>query len=228
MKKLKWIFVLCLIFALTAIAGIKKPANESKQMPIVRETYEWSNNWWDHASDPTLPRVLLIGDSISIGYSSVVTEQLKGKVYVDRMANSRGVHDPFLFKEIRVALEEGDYRVIQFNNGLHAFHLSDAEYATQLEKYLQMIIELKKGATLIWANSTPVTQPVKGLNDIVIRRNAIAEKIMKAHHIQINDLYSRVIKKNELRVENDGFHYNHKGYQVLGTAVAEQINGMLK
>jgi hypothetical protein len=50
------------------------------------EQYEWSNSWWNSVDDHALPRALLVGDSISCGYGPVVD---------DRIANSRGVHDPF-------------------------------------------------------------------------------------------------------------------------------------
>jgi hypothetical protein len=205
-----------------------KPEFDAVVVKIVRETFEWSNNWWDHADDMSLPRVLLIGDSVSCGYGPVVNERLQGTAYVDRMANSRGLHDPILFKEIRMALEDGVYRVIHFNNGLHG-HLSVQEYGRRLENYLQMIQELSKGAKLIWASSTPVTQPVTGhpidekINGLVIDRNAVAEKIMQKYHIPINDLYPLMLDKDELRRPQDGFHYNDHGNQILGNVVTNRI-----
>jgi lysophospholipase L1-like esterase len=195
---------------------------------IVRETYEWSNNWWDHAEDASLPRVLLIGDSISCGYGPVVIKQLEGKVHVDRMANSRGVHDPILFKEIRMALEDCRYQVIHFNNGLHAVHLSDEEYGAGLRKYVEMIQDQARGARLIWANSTPVRQTVPNYafdevkNGQVIKRNEVAEKLMKDRNVSVNDLYRVAAHDIEIR-ESDGYHYDANGYQVLGQVVAGRI-----
>jgi hypothetical protein len=158
----------------------------------------------------------------------VVVKQLEGKVHVDRMANSRGVHDPILFKEIRMALEDCRYRVIHFNNGLHAFHLSDQEYGAGLLKYLEMIQDLARGAKLIWANSTPIRQTVPNYafdeekNAVVIRRNQVAEKIMKDRKVPINDLYR--VAANDIEIhESDGYHYDAKGYQVLGQVVAGRI-----
>jgi lysophospholipase L1-like esterase len=199
---------------------------------IVRETFEWSNNWWDHADDSALPRVLLIGDSISCGYGPKVIKNLEGRVHVDRMANSRGVHDPILFKEIRIALENYAYKVIHFNNGLHALHLSDEDYRRGLEKYVDMIHELSRGAAMIWASSTPITQTIAGYpfdeekNDIVIRRNAVARTIMNERNISINDLYSVVVGKSDL-LAGDGYHYNDKGYEILGKVVANAISEKL-
>ena len=63
---------------------------------VVREQCEWSNHWWDCANDPSLPRVLTIGDSICCGYSPVVTRLLQGKAHVDRQGTSRSLNDPLL------------------------------------------------------------------------------------------------------------------------------------
>lgn len=43
----------------------------------VREEIEWVNFRWDHALDTSLPRVLLIGDSIANGYHGTVSASLK-------------------------------------------------------------------------------------------------------------------------------------------------------
>ena len=56
------------------------------QDAIVRETSEWANIWWDHADDPTMDRVLLIGDSISVGYTQPVIQRLQGIALVDRFS----------------------------------------------------------------------------------------------------------------------------------------------
>jgi lysophospholipase L1-like esterase len=200
--------------------------------PITREKYEWSNNWWNNADDPTLPRVLLIGDSISCGYGPFVIERLTGHVNVDRMANSRGPHDPILFKEIRLALEDWPYKVIHFNNGLHAGHLTDDQYAQCLKDYLRLIKQFAGTAHLIWASSTPVFQTVEGyplnesVNSQVIRRNAVAAEIMAENNIPINDLYTLVIGNNLRAV--DGYHYNEQGYRLMANAVADRILNLLK
>jgi hypothetical protein len=199
--------------------------------PIVREKFEWSNNWWDQADDPSLPRVLLVGDSISCGYGPVVVKLLAGSFHADRMANSRGVHDPVLFREIAMALDDFPYRAIHFNNGLHAVHLADDEYAEGLRRYLGLILRHGRTASLVWASSTPVTMPEEGhpLDEIrnaqVVRRNRLAAAVMADHGIAMNDLYSLVLGRGELRVP-DGYHYNEAGYAVMGEAVARVLGGL--
>jgi hypothetical protein len=79
---------------------------------------------------PGLPRVLLIGDSISIGYTLPVRELLKGKANVHRIPQNGGATDVGLEK-MASWLGDGKWDVIHFNFGLH-----DAKYfsETALEK----------------------------------------------------------------------------------------------
>jgi hypothetical protein len=196
--------------------------------PIIREQFEWSNNWWDHADDEALPRVLLVGDSICCGYGPVVTRLLEGSFHVDRIANSRGVHDPILFKEVGMALADRPYRAIHFNNGLHAVHLADADYERGLRAYVRFLGDTGAAACLVWASSTPVTQPLPGhpldeaKNVQVVQRNALAAAVMAEHGIAVDDLYTLVLGRGDLRVP-DGYHYNDEGYRLMGSAVADAL-----
>ena len=54
-----------------------------------REKIEWCEMRWFNADDDSLPRVLLIGDSIVIGYSGKVQELLAGIANVARLATSK-------------------------------------------------------------------------------------------------------------------------------------------
>lgn len=195
--------------------------------PVVHEKYEWSNIWWDCADDPTLPRVLLIGDSIACGYSGVVTRLLAGRYHVDRLGTSRSINDPVLAKQTVLMLQEWPYVAVHFNNGLHGFHLDDADYAAALREYLTLIRQHCGAAKLIWASSTPITcngdpTVLAEDNSVVTARNQRAAEVMTAEGVPVNDLYSVVLGKPELRVP-DGFHYNAAGYELLGKAVAEAV-----
>jgi len=199
--------------------------------PVVHEQYEWSNIWWDCANDPALPRVLLIGDSISCGYSPVVTTLLQGKVHVDRLGTSRSINDPVLLKETTMMLAEYPYAAIHFNNGLHGFHLDGPAYAAGLRAYVELLERLRGNAQLIWASSTPITQPddvntLAGDNEKVLARNALAAPLMQERGIPMNGLYQCVVGKPDLR-SGDGYHYNGAGYDALGQAVAEALRRVL-
>ena len=151
---------------------------------ILRETYEWASIWLDHADDLSTARVLLIGDSISCGYTNPVTKRLEGVARVDRLGTSRSVTDPALFKEIIYVLGECRYRAIHFNNGLHGVHISDEDYGASLRQCVRLLRQYGQGARLVWASSTPVT--VEGYpaaleaekNAQVLRRNEVAAGLM--------------------------------------------------
>ncbi len=209
-------------------AGADTPQREGTMTAnVARETSEWSNIWWDCANDPTLPRVLLIGDSISCGYSPVVTKLLQGKVHVDRLGTSNSLGDPLLFKQTQMMLEAYSYAAVHFNNGLHGFHLPGEAYSAALRDWVKLIRAHGRGAKLIWAASTPITKSrdVKTLSDsngIVTTRNTLAAAIMQEEGIPVNDLYGLVVGKPELR-SPDGYHYNADGYALLGKAVADSV-----
>lgn len=200
---------------------------------LVREQFEWTNIWCNNANDLTLPRVLLIGDSIACGYSSTVIRQLQDKANVDRLGTSRSINDPVLIKETTLMLEDCHYIAIHFNNGLHGWHLGDRTYAESLRQYVQLLQKLGKGAKLIWASTTPITVQNDAQtidlekNSKVLRRNALAEEIMQEYHIPISDLYQLVLNKAELRGA-DGYHYNADGQRVQGEAISELLLKFLK
>jgi len=198
----------------------------------VHEKYEWSNIWWDCADDAALDRVLLIGDSISVGYTDPVIAHLKDTAHVDRLANSRGITDPALIKEITYVLGEFRYKAIHFNNGLHGFHISDELYGSQLAHLVHVLARYGQGAKIVWASSTPVTVPGEPSkldpekNAIVLRRNEVASAVMQDSKISIDDLYSVVVGRPELSL-GDGYHYTPEGYAVLGNEVFEALARML-
>ena len=124
----------------------------------IHEDIEWANFWWEHAPDTKLPRVLLIGDSITNGYHGDVARLLKGKANVDMLATSASICDPSLIAQVKLAVGDYKHAVIHFNNGLHGFHLDDAQYAAGLKRLVETLKQLEPQAKLIWATSTPIVK----------------------------------------------------------------------
>jgi hypothetical protein len=194
-----------------------------------REKYEWCNTWWEDANDRSKPRVLLIGDSIAVGYRPYVSEMLKAYARVDMYASSRGLDDPAYEKELLLLLSEYAYSVIHFNNGLHGMHLSQEEYRRDLEGALRVILLAQPGAKIIAATSTPVTldgQPGE-LNDKVnanvVKRNVAVIEAAEKLGIEVNDLYGPMLGRSEYRLP-DGYHYNADGQK----RQAERVAGAIK
>ena len=186
--------------------------------------------------DPALPRVLLIGDSISMGYTLPTRELLQGKANVHRpKANcgptSRGV------KQIDAWLGEGKWDVIHFNFGLHDLKImEDGNHQVPIDQYednLRQLVERMKetGATLIWCSTTPVPEgelnPPRSDADVVAY-NQVAAQIMEEHGVAIDDLYSFALPQLAEIQRPANVHFTPDGSEVLAEKVAEAIEAALK
>src|SRR5882672_11547700 len=145
---------LLLSLALAAAFAIHAAAAEPKTAMASLESIEWCDVWISHANETNLPRVLLIGDSIARDYYPEVEKRLAGKAFVARLATSRFVADPVLLKEIESVLNGAKFDVIQFNNGMHGWQHSEAEYRQAFAKFVKTIRANAPKARLIWATTT--------------------------------------------------------------------------
>jgi hypothetical protein len=193
-------------------------------MSLPRERSEWCQIWWEKANDAKLPRVLLIGDSICNGYHGNVKTRLAPFANVDKLASSKNITDPALLKEVGYMLSEYKYAVIHFNHGLHGFGIPQEDYENYLRAYVTKVKEMAGDAKLVWGSITPLRGDHPN-NKIIQARNEIAAKVMKENGIAIDDLYTIVAGKDEVRSDNkgDAYHYNGKGYSLLGEAVSQYV-----
>lgn len=194
---------------------------------------------------PGLPRVLLIGDSISIGYTLPTREALKGKANVHRIPTNGGPTTRGL-TEIDKWLGDGNWDVIHFNWGLHDLkymgpngenlvpkekgghqQVPPDEYAKNLEQLVKRLKQTK--AKLIWRNTTPVPPGSAGryVGDSA-KYNEIAAKIMKRHNIPTHDLFTMSKKRMKELMRPANVHYTPEGSQALGEDVARVISEALR
>jgi hypothetical protein len=164
--------------------------------------------------DPKLPRVLVVGDSISMNYHQAAKLELKGIANYYRVVGNAGPSDRGV---TCMELWLGDYKqkglnwdLIQFNHGLHDlkqlydegtktygnYQINLDTYKSNLER--EIAILRKTGATLMWCSTTPVPNSSIGRwdnvtmgrrkdEDLVFNRAAL-EVISKHPDILINDL----------------------------------------
>ena len=195
--------------------------------------------------DPRLPRVLLIGDSISIGYTLPTREFLKGKANLHRIPTNGGPTTKGL-ASIDAWLGNGNWDLIHFNWGLHDLkymgpngeNLFPKEkggkpqvpidaYEKNLDK---LVTRLKKTrAKLIWRNTTPVPPGSKGryVGDSV-KFNTAAARVMKKHGVPTHDLFTMSQKRMKEIMRPANVHYTPEGSKVLGKDVARVIMEALK
>jgi hypothetical protein len=193
-----------------------------------REKVAGRSNAWDFVeNDPKLPRVLLIGDSVSRGYTLSTRKALAGKANVHRAPANCGPTSLGL-KKLDVWLGDGKWDLIHFNFGIHDRNTPVAEYSRRLE---QLVERMKKtGAKLVWASTTPIPDdPAKKQTAAsIVERNKAAAVIMLKHGVAIDDLFTAITPHLEEMQNPRDVHFNAAGYEFLGQRVAEAIVEVLK
>lgn len=196
----------------------------------IREKYEWAQIWWEEADSNSLERILLIGDSITLGYKQFVQEALKGKYYVDMLATSKSIDDPSYIRELNYILNEYPYKLIHYNNGLHGWHVKADDYETSYKCVINML--LTKCNNIVLTTSTPVTKVEDNTqidtekDEVLKERNCVVQKLAKEFNFKVDDLYEDMLGKSEYRVD-DGYHYDETGKKVQGDIVANKILNIL-
>ena len=196
--------------------------------------------------NPNLPRVLLLGDSISIGYTVPVRNKLAGRANVHRAPENCG---PTTRGLERLSEWLGDRRwdVIHFNFGLHDLKYMDekgklvapAEGKIQVvlddyKKNLQEIVRRLKQtrATLIWCATTPVPEGANGriAGDENEYNRIAAEVIQEASSdtkILVNNLHQFANQRLSEIQQPANVHFTREGSKLLATAVVESIEQAL-
>jgi lysophospholipase L1-like esterase len=223
-----WVLCLCLA------AGFSSSVAAAEEVaPPAREAIEWCDIWVSHANETKLPRVLLIGDSITRDYYPEVEKRLTGKAFVARLATSRFVADPVLLKEIELVLNQAKFDVIHFNNGMHGWQHNEAEYRKAFPGLIETIRAHAPEAKLIWASTTPlrdgkgVTGDTKAeySDERIAARNAVAAEIVAAQNIPIVDLNAAV--RGHPEFYSDNVHFNGNGVQILAAQVWSAVEKLL-
>lgn len=208
---------------------------------------------WACRPEAGLPNVLLLGDSISIGYTPGVREALHGTANVYRPVIQTGskkgapqncVDTSTSLNNLSQWLAAADrWDVIHFNWGLHDLRRNrpdcregspDLPNNVDIETYeknLQMLVDRLKqtGARLIFAQTTPVPEGVVPcrLPEDAERYNEVALRVMVRNGVEINDLYTLTKDRLKEIQQPNNVHFNDKGNQLLAGAVAEKITDVL-
>ena len=196
--------------------------------------------------DPNLPRVLIIGDSISIGYTLPVREILKGVANVHRppvncASTNHGVNG------IEDWLGDKKWDVIHFNWGLHDLkymgpngenlanpELESSKQQVPINDYVTNLVRLverlkETNAKLIWRNTTPVPNGAKGrvVGDSK-KYNDAAQEVMSKYSIETNDLYNFAKNNWEKVGRKADVHFTNEGSKALAKLVAQSIKKKLE
>jgi acyl-CoA thioesterase-1 len=185
--------------------------------------------------DPLLPNILIIGDSISMGYTLPVRVLLKDIANTHRIPENGGPITNGLSKIDRW-VGDTKWKVIHFNFGLHDLKIMpDGGHQVPLSEYEAMlrsfVHRLKKtNAKLVWASTTPVPSgklsPLRKPGDEV-KYNEAAKRIMSAERVAVNDLYTLAHAHLAEWQRPANVHFTDTGSQGLAEKVARTIKEQL-
>ncbi len=192
-----------------------------------RDKLAGRSNAWDFVKDdPSLPRVLLIGDSVSRGYTLATRAALAGKANVHRAPANCGPTTSGL-KNIEAWLGDGKWDVIHFNFGIHDRNTPVVDYTARLEKLVERLEAT--GARLVWASTTPIPdKPEAGQTAAsIVEKNTAAAAVMQRQGIATDDLFAFITPHlGDVQPPGD-VHFTAAGYSLLGGQVAESILAVL-
>ncbi len=192
------------------------------------------------AGPAQLPKVVLIGDSIRLGYAPVVARLLSGKAAVVSVEANGGDSGNVLRNlEEWVIREKPD--IVHLNAGLHDLKVSrqEREYQVPIDQYeanlrkIVQIISKETTASLVFASTTPILDERHSLRGEAFDRfegdvgryNEVALKCMKELGVPVDDLHWIVEKGGAAKLLGaDGTHCTPEGYELLGQAVADCIS----
>lgn len=192
-----------------------------------KERFEWIHSWQDENFNCDLPRILLIGDSITHNYQEKVREKLNGIAYVDYVATSYGI-DSIIYRNLILNFAKyNEYALIHFNFGLHAKHLSKNEYKKRVK---DMVLKLQEYGRITVANSTVVYEQNnidydKSWMKRVNERNQAVLELSNELGVKLNDLFEVSCNIPKQYRHSDGTHYLSEGYELLADKV---VNFLIK
>ncbi len=203
--------------------------------------------------DPSLPKILVIGDSISMGYRRFITEHFKGKAYVDYWVGcgvpwgaTKLKDSPKTIKAWKGVLSNGPYNVISWNAmTLHWWHriqlgrCPESSLAVNLTDVVRFLKKEAPKTQIIWIRCTPIRACQKdgshvldespNCNPRIVRYNKIVDGVMKKEGIPEVDLYGIAVKQLHTvrKGSRDIVHWNKSVSKLFADAIIKEITKYL-
>ncbi len=196
-------------------------------------------------------RVLLLGDSISIGYTPFVQEALAGRAHVarpmldgdpPRAENCAGTTKGIAELDRWLAPDGGAWDVVHVNFGLHDLKRVDAAtgqnsndpadpHQADLARYEPQLRDIvtrlqATGARVVLATTTPVPdgelRPYRAPQDAALY-NRVALRVAQEAGVAVNDLHAFVLAQPPPFQRANDVHFDAAGSRALGERVAAAV-----
>ena len=216
---------------------------------VLAQTAAFGQSPNEEAATATLPKVVLVGDSIRLSYAPIVTQQLEGRAVVVGPKPNGGDSSNVLKNLEQWVLREKP-AIVHFNCGIHdtkkfsgtgRFQVSPEQYEANLRQIVERIRENTE-AVVIFATTTPILddraaaarqgRDYELLGASVQQYNTIARKVMAELKVPVNDLYGALStpaspETTEMLIGKDGVHLTAPARELLGRQVARAVSSQL-
>jgi lysophospholipase L1-like esterase len=195
-------------------------------------------------------QVVLIGDSIRMGYQDVVARELADVADVWGPAENGGTTPNVLvFLHAWVLNRQPPPDLVHINAGLHDLKtiyyggrqnvVPLAHYRRNVETLLATIRE-RTAARILWATTTPIVfarthaahaqwRDFDRYEEDIVAYNRAAVAVCRRLRVPVNDLYDAVMRAgHEPLLNQDGVHFTDEGREFLGQTVARNIRQSLQ
>lgn len=190
------------------------------------------------------PKVLLLGDSIRMGYQNKVLENLSGEMDVIFPKENGQDTSTTLWQANQIFNQHGNFDVIHWNNGYWDMNIEPPmeepfhpinEYRYMLNRMAQFFSMHTK--ELIFATTLPIKNGGTSLdnsgtnskitynNKWVTEYNQAGLEVMNKNHVFVNDLYAICLQDEYYFKGPDCLHLTDEGYCLLGDHVSTVIKG---
>ena len=187
-------------------------------------------------------KVVLIGDSIRMGYQPLVMKKCKKAEVWGPMENCR--HSLWVLDHFQEWVADQEPDVVHVNFGIHdCIPMADGNHQVLLPQYrlsIKRVISKVKdlGKTqMIWATTTPLyrSEQDKPMNEWQVREDAqlkeyndAALEIVQAKSLPVNDLHEVIMSNDYSKcLIEDGCHMTEFGNDVLSDAVVKATEELL-
>ncbi len=187
-------------------------------------------------------KVLLLGDSIRMGYQQFVKEELADE-YEVRYPEDNGRFAAYTLWQVNQELKwNPDIELVHFNNGYWDMNVEApmTEAIHPVEEYvsfLRRIVTLCRqcGAKVVFATTVPILEAgaagdntgVQGTinysNEWVKTYNAAAVELMAQLDVPVNDLYALCMQDSRRYKCEDMLHLSEEGSRACAKQVAEFV-----
>lgn len=191
------------------------------------------------ATSDKVKNVLIIGDSISIGYTPFVQKALAPGINVAHNPGNggstiRGVDS------LEVWLDNKEWDMVLFNFGLHDLVHKDAQnkydvngkvsvtldqYRANLEKIVAKLKETTAIIVFVTTTVVPENSAGRKAEDPALY-NRVAQEVMKKNGIQVIDLYTASQTIHPQNSKPGNVHYSDAGYELLAAPLIKTIKSL--